>query len=238
MLIVLYAYFIISRQFHLQTWILQMKINQQVHKHQSQRKVCQGDSPSLVKLLRAVSVLTENGRSWLPAFPRNCKGTKRKGKEEKKYIYIDISTKRIFSFLMSHKKLCTLLTSIANTKVCRLLPLIVHFQDFLPSVQPTINMVLHQKQTTNKKKKQVQKTPQMSHLILSCQIKVINGYCGGLPEMWKCGLPILFFSLLYNLKSQLLQTLNLKPPKPTCQQLGKDSQEQRQVQSSHNLVVH
>jgi hypothetical protein len=73
-----------------------------VYKHQSQRKVCQGDSPSLVKLLRAVSVLTENGRSWLPAFPRNCKGTERKGKEEKKnpqkkIQFLDESQKAMYS---------------------------------------------------------------------------------------------------------------------------------------------
>lgn len=40
-------------------------------KYQLQRKLSQEDSPSLVKLVRAVSVSTENGRSWLPAFPRN-----------------------------------------------------------------------------------------------------------------------------------------------------------------------
>lgn len=60
----------------------------------------EGQSPSLVKLLRDVSVSTDNGRSWLPAFPRNYEHKKRVGKN---------SIKTNNSYLMSHKKLFTLL---------------------------------------------------------------------------------------------------------------------------------
>jgi hypothetical protein len=74
-----------------------------VHKHQSERKVSQGDSPSLVKPLIAISVSTENGRSWLPAFPRNCKRTKRKGKQKKKKKKL-IKKKKNFQILDESQK--------------------------------------------------------------------------------------------------------------------------------------
>lgn len=77
--------------------------NKLVSARASIRRRCEGQSPSLVKLSRAVSVSTENGRSWLPAFPRNYEHKKLVGKN---------SIKTNNSYLMSHKKLFTLLRQV------------------------------------------------------------------------------------------------------------------------------
>jgi hypothetical protein len=73
------------------------------------KEISEGDSPSLVNLVRAVSVSTENGRSWLPAFPRNC--NKPKGRERNKkhnYQFFDESQNVLMYFVQP----------TTSTKVC------------------------------------------------------------------------------------------------------------------------
>lgn len=49
------------------------------------------------------------------------------------------------------------------------------------------------------------KTSIRQYLILCCQIKVINGYCGRLPEIWnRCNQHEFFIYLINHLEYQLL----------------------------------